>query len=246
MYCRMLTIVFLLVVSAPAVSATTSDQQVVTMDENLWVAFYDLPSRRFRSARTAFIRREFAQAAHDLDTSSVYLSIEADRALPAISTRLNTVADRILWISGNTEDVSVTAADLDALFSQAHWLLAQHYLDLAKRSRDSGQHRNAGLNLYATTHHLERAVLWSNSRITRDVHKTLESLRDLADQLQDKAQAPQAYREKPIVKAEKLLRKLGNTIELPGVLPAAEVMGSFYCISRARRCREAHLPQECR
>lgn len=218
MYCRTVLIALALTIAAPAISASNPDQQVVTMDENLWVAFYDVPSRRFRAIRASFIRREFAQAANDLETSSAYLSIEADRALPAISQRLHEVADRMLWISENTEDVSITVTDLDALFSRAHWLLAQHYLDLAKSSRDSRQNRSAGLNLHATTHHLERAVLWSNSRITRDVQKTLENLRDLADQLQNKNQAEMAYREKPIVRAEKLLQKLGKTIDRPVLL----------------------------
>ena len=218
MFCRNLMVFFTLALIAPAVPASESDQQVVIMDENLWVAFYDVPSRRFRDIRGSFIKRQFAQAAGDLETSSAYLTIEADRALPAISKRLNEVADRMAWISENMEDASITVTDLDALFSRAHWLLAQHYLDLAKRSRDSRKNRNAGLYLFATTHHLERAVLWSNSRISRDVQKTLENLRDLADQLQNKDQAETAYREKPIVRAERLLRKLGKTIDRPVLL----------------------------
>lgn len=219
MLLRTTIIAVALAMSAPALPATKPDQQVVTMDENLWVTFYDVPSRRFPNIRASFIRREFSQAAHDLETSSAYLSIEADRALPEISKRLNDVADRMLWIAENTDDVSITVTDLDALFSRAHWLLAQHYLDLAKRFRDSRQNRSAGLNLYATTHHLERAVLWSNSRITRDVHKTLENLRDLANQLQDKKLAESAYSKKPIVQAEELLRRLGKTIDRPVLLP---------------------------
>lgn len=113
-----------------------------------------------------------------------------------------------------------TTTDLDSLFSRSHWLLAQHFLDMARRSRDGGQNRNAGLYLWATTHHLERAVLWSNSRISRDVEKTLEDLRDLADQLQDENLAAAAYREKPLVRADKLLRKLGKALDRPIVLLA--------------------------
>ena len=217
---RTIMITLALVAAAPAVSAAEPGQQVITLDQNLWVTFYDVPSRRFRDIRAAFIRRQFEQAARDLETSSAYLEIEANRALPAISQGLNEVAERLLWIAENTEDQSVTVTDLDALFSRAHWLLAQHYLDLAKRARDSGQNRSAGLNLHATTHHLERAVLWSNSRISRDVHKTLENLRELADRLQDKELADSAYGAKPIVRAEKLLRKLGETIDRPVLLRA--------------------------
>ena len=210
--------VAVLAVTTPAIWAQSTDQPVVTMQENLWIAFYDVPSRRFRDVRNAFVKRQFDRAAIDLGTSADYLTIEADRALPAVAKRLSEVADRMTWISENIDDVATTTTDLDALFSRAHWLLAQHYLDMARRSRDSRQNRNAGLYLMATTHHLERAVLWSNSRIDRDVHKALEGLRDLADQLQDKKLAEKAYGEKPIRRAEKLLQKLGKTIDRSVVL----------------------------
>ena len=48
----------------------------------------------------------------------------------------------------------------------------------------------------------------------------LEDLRDLADQLQDKNLAESAYHEKPMIRADKLLLKLGKTIDRPIVLPA--------------------------
>ncbi len=207
---------------APSLATTEADSPVITIDENLWVAFYDVPSRRFRDIRGAFVRREFATASKDLATSASYLTIEADRALPAIAERLNELSGRMAWISEHIDDATVTATDLDSLFSRSHWLLAQHFLDMARRSRDSGQHRNAGLYLWATTHHLERAVLWSNSRITLDVQITLENLRDLADRLQDENLATTAYRDKPLAKADKLLRKLGKKIDRPIVLPASK------------------------
>lgn len=211
-----------LAMTAPPLAATEADPPVVTMDENLWVAFYDVPSRRFRDIRAAFVRREFAKASKDLATSASYLTIEASRALPAIAERLDEVANRMTSISEHIDDIDVTATDLDSLFSRSHWLLAQHFLDMARRSRDSRQNMSAGLYLWATTHHIERAVLWSNSRISRDVQKTLEDLRDLADRLQDEELAAAAYRDKPLLRADKLLRKLGKTIDRPIVLPASK------------------------
>ena len=219
---RMMIVITALAMTAPSFAATETDPRVITMDENLWVAFYDVPSRRFRDVRAAFIRREFARASRDLATSASYLTIEANRALPVIAERLHEVSGRMTWISEHIDDVDVTTTDLDALFSRSHWLLAQHFLDMARRSRDSGQNKNAGLYLWATTHHLERAVLWSNSRISRDVQKTLEDLRDLADQLQDEKLATTAYRNRPLARADKLLRKLGKTIDRPIVLPASK------------------------
>jgi len=211
-----------LAMMAPSLRATETDPPAVTIDENLWVAFYDVPSRRFRDIRAAFVRREFASASRNLATSASYLAIEANRALPAIAERLNEVANRMTWISEHIDDLDVTTTDLDSLFSRSHWLLAQHFLDMARRSRDSGQNKNAGLYLWATTHHQERAILWSNSRISRDVQKTLEDLRDLADQLQDEKLVTKAYRDRPLARADKLLRKLGKTIDRPIVLPASK------------------------
>ncbi len=214
-------IVAAVVFATQVVAAAETNQAVVAMDEDLWVTFYDVPSRRFREIRSAFVRRDFERASLDLHTSASYLTVEANRALPAISERLNEVISRMNSISENIEDQETTITDLDSLFSRAHWLLAQHYVDMARRSRDNQHNRNAGLYLWATTHHLERAVLWSNARIGRDVQKTLDDLRDLADQLQDKSRATKAYREKPLLRADKLLRKLGETIDRPVVLPPA-------------------------
>jgi hypothetical protein len=222
MYFKIAVTIVILTVTTQAFSASDQDQPVVTMDENLWVAFYDVPSRRFRDIRAAFVRYELDRVSADLATSASYLSIEANRALPALSDRLTEVSTRMTWISGHIGDANVTTADFDSLFSRAHWLLAQHYLEMARRSRDRQQNRNAGLYLLASTHHLERAVLWSNSRISRDVYKTLEGLRNLADRLQDEELAKAAYQDKPMLQAERLLRKLGKTIDRPVVLPASE------------------------
>lgn len=218
-----LTTISLLVVcalTAGPITANEPDQPLVTMDENLWVAFYDVPSRRFRDIRTAFMQRNFAAAASDLGTSASYLRIEAARAIQELSVRLNEVAGRMTWVADNIEDMSVTVADLDALFGRAHWLLAQHYLDMARRARDRQRYRVEGRYLWATTHHLERAVLWSNARIDKRLFKTLEGLRELATRLQDDKEALKAHREKPLVQADRTLRELGKRIDRPVVLPA--------------------------
>lgn len=205
---------------ASAALAEQPDRAFVSVDENLWVAFYDVPSRRFREIRNAFVKQEFAMAASDLGTSASHLRVESQRALPELSARLDDVADRMLRLAGGIEEPSVTVADLDALFGRAHWLLAQQYLDMARQARDRQEYRIEGRYLFATTHHLERAVLWSNARIDKRVFNTLERLRDLAARLQNDKQALKAHREKPLVQADRTLRELGELIDRPVVLPA--------------------------
>ena len=216
-------VLFAFLLTTATWAAEDTRQSAVTMDEGVWAAFYDVPSRRFREIRINFVRRQFDQAAWDLQSSATYISIEAERASAEIGKRLNEVADNLQWISNNIDDPSVTGAELDSHFGRAHWLLAQHYLEMARGARDRQQYRNAGLYLWATTHHLERAVLWSNARIDRRVHKTLESLRDLAAQLQEPQLARQAMSEKPLVRADQLLRELGKMVDRPVALspPAA-------------------------
>ena len=216
---KLTSLLAVLALSTHAFAADEENRALVSMDENLWVMFYDVPSRRFGSIRTAFVQRQFETAAKDLVTSASYLEVEAGRALPALAERLDELSARMIWIAENVNDTSVSLADLDALFGRTHWLLAQHYLDMAKRLRDKQHYRNEGLYLWATTHHIERAVLWSNARIDSELHKTLEGLRDLASRLQDADIAAKANQEKPVVRAEKMLRKLGKQIDRPVVLP---------------------------
>jgi len=194
----------------------------IVIDEDQWVVFYDVPSRRFRAIRNNFVQRRFDATATDLNTSATHLAIEASRSTPAIGSRLSDVSDNLGELAENIGSETVTVAELDALFGRAHWLLAQHYLASARRLRDSGNHRATGLYLWATTHHLERAVLWSNARIDRKLHKTLESLRALAARLQDDKTAESAIREKPLLKAEALLLELGQAIDRPVVLKTGQ------------------------
>ncbi len=200
-------------------AAQKSSQPTVVIDEDQWVVFYDLPSRRFRNIRNNFIQRRFDLAAADLTASATYIAIEAGRSPPAIGTRLSDIADDLLAAADGIDSQTLTVAELDGLFGRAHWLLGQHYLHHARQLRDKRDYRGSGLNLWATTHHLERAVLWSNARIDRRLHKTLEDLRDLAARMQVPERAAQAVSEKPIRKAEALLVELGKVIDRP-VVPA--------------------------
>ena len=211
-----------LTLSNYALAADEVKQPLVTIDEDMWVTFYDVPSRRFHDIRTKFVQRDFDAAAANLVTSGNYLKVETSRAIPELAERLNDVSGKMHRAADNILDDAVTVTGLDALFGRAHWLLAQHYIDMAKRSRDNQQFRNEGLYLWATIHHLERAVLWSNARIDRNLYKTLEELRELAGKLQDPALAAQANRGKPVVRAEKTLRETGKQIDRPVVLPRVD------------------------
>jgi hypothetical protein len=65
---------------------------------------------------------------------------------------------------------------------------------------------------------MERAILWSNARISRTVQKTLDDLRELATDIQDEKTAKAAYGKKPMLGAEALLRELGREIDRPVVI----------------------------
>ncbi|MDH3410262.1 MAG: hypothetical protein OEN51_12940, partial [Gammaproteobacteria bacterium] len=218
MRCLKIIIAVSLALTSPVSVAQSGEPSFVAVDENLWVTFYDVPSHRFRAIRDAFVRRNFESSSRDLVTSASYLKIESGRAVPGIAERLEDVAAQMMSISQNIGDKNVTATTLDQLFGRAHWLLAQHYLHFARESRNADNNRMSGRYLWATAHHLERAVLWSNARIDKNVVTTLEELRDLASRLQDSETAPAARKEKPIARAEKLLVKLGAEIDRPVVL----------------------------
>lgn len=212
-------LVALLLLAMQSVAQEQPRQNSVVLDEDMWVAFYDLPSRRFRAIRTAILNRDGAAAARDLQVTANFVTVEAERASPVFQAPLGDIAARLQSFSENTD--AVTLNQLDALFGRTHWLLAQHFLEFARQARDARQGRNTSLYLWATTHHMERAILWSNVAVTREVHRTLEELRKLAGRLQDPQTSARAFAEKPIVRAERLLRKIGEQIDRPVLLPPA-------------------------
>lgn len=215
----LLAVVLLLLFVTPSVAREQHRQTAIVLDEDMWVAFYDLPSRRFRAIRTAILSRDGAAAARDLVVTANFVAVEAERASAVFQVPLRDVVEQMRRLGGEID--TVTLRQLDTLFGRIHWLLAQHFLDFARRARDAREGRNTSLYLWATTHHMERAVLWSNIAVTRDVHVTLEELRAVAGRLQDPKTAPQAFAEKPIVRAERLLRDIGGQIDRPVLLPPA-------------------------
>lgn len=207
-----------LVVLLIAPSIAEPRDSFVEVDENLWVTFYDVPSHRFRSIRDAFVRRDFDAVRRDLVTSASHLTIESGRSSPELAERLATVGQQMLQMSGDLDNPGITAESLDKLFGRTHWLLAQHYLYHARASRDANNNSMAGRYLWATTHHMERAALWSDTRISRKLVNSLEELRDLAIQLQNRQLAAAARQEKPIARAEAVLKEIGKQIDRPIVL----------------------------
>lgn len=215
---RKIIVATCIVLAGNASLAQTSNRPFIQVDENLWVTFYDVPSHRFRSIRDDFVRRNFDAVSRNLVTSASHMMIESSRTSPELGERMAEVATQMMIIADDIADSSVTTNALDKLFGRAHWLLAQHYLYHARNARDANNNKMAGQYLWAATHHMERAVLWSDARISRNVATTLDRLRDLALRLQDTKDSAAARKERPIVRAEKLLLELGKVIDRPVVL----------------------------
>lgn len=188
-------------------------QNLFTMDEQVWVLFYDVPSRRFRRSRDAFVRRDWSSVSNDLTSSAGFIRAEAARAADELVYPLENVADRLDEIAENIQSPQISGSHLDAAFARAHWLLAQHYLELSVVARDTGKGRITGYYLWATAHHLERTVLWSNARMSRGQVRDLERLRDLAARLRDDEDPAAVFKDKPIALARKTLVDLGEFLD---------------------------------
>lgn len=192
----------------------------LVFDENIWVTFYDVPSRRFRSIRDAFVRGDTAAVSRDIEISTGFLRIEAERVPAQLVAPFAETIDSLESIRSRLGDGSVAVAQLDSTFARVHWLLSQHYLVLGITARDQSRHVMAGRYLIATAHHLERAVLWSNFAIERDVLKSLDSIRDMAGRLQSSNNPERVYRDRPMRLAARTLRAVGEQINRPVRVPA--------------------------
>ncbi len=209
-----IVIVFSLVALLPTASSKENEnQRVFILDENVWVLFYDVPSRRFRRSRDAFVRRDWESVGTDLMVSAGFIRAEASRSVDELVYPMENVADRLDEIAENIQSTQLAGSDLDAAFARAHWLLAQHYLEQSVLARDSGNSRNAGAYLWATAHHMERTVLWSDARMSRAQVRLLDRLRDLADRLRDGQKPSEVFKEKPAALARKTLENLGEFMD---------------------------------
>ena len=189
------------------------EQPLIVLDEDVWVTFYDLPSRRFRSIRDAFLRRDFDTVSRDLETTISFLQVEAERSVEELTPAFENILSRLNVMQRNLADPTVTIAQFDAVFARTHWVLSQHYFVYAQQSRELGLHRNAGRYLSATAHHLERAVLWSDARISRDVVNSLESIRNMAARLQRGEAPDKVYKDKPLKLTSRTLIAVGKHID---------------------------------
>lgn len=210
----------MMLAAATAAGADTNARQDITLDEDVWVLFYDLPSRRFRNIRDAFVRRNWPLARRDLEASSGFFRAELARTDAALVNPMKEVIVRLETIAENIESPKVSGSDLDAAFARAHWLLAQHYLVMSETARNAADPRNTGNYLWATAHHLERSVLWSDARLTQRQLASLDTLRAMAGRLKDTNDPDSVYKSKPIANARKTLREIGEHLDRRVWLPA--------------------------
>jgi len=204
---------FLLLTVSVRPTHAQDERPLFTPDEQVWVLFYDLPSRRFRAIRDAFIAGRMDDARRDLEASEAFLRIEISRTIPSLVPPMTEVADRLQTLARQIDTPETTVRDLDSVFARGHWLLAQHYLTLATDARDSARHKSAGNYLWATAHHMERAVLWSDARIDSKLVDSLEGMRTMADRLRNSDQSERVYKDRPIDNARRTLFQLGTYLD---------------------------------
>ncbi len=207
---------FLFVIAADSVVADgDTKQRFFQPDGEVWVTFYDLPSRRFRRIRDAFLIRNFDAAAADLVVAKNYIGVEANRADERLAPDILDVVDSMEHLASRLHEPTVTVGDFDPLFARAHWLLSQHYLLQAMAARDQNDLKLAGWNLHACAHHMERSALWSNARISVGLVSSLDEIRALGNRMLDSPGSRWVDTNQPIVKAAKTLRRLGKELNRP-------------------------------
>ena len=196
-----------------AMAQDLPDQRAIVLDEDVWVTFYDLPSRRFRTIRDAFVRRDFESVSRDLDITIGFLSVEAQRAVPELKPAITEVVEQMQAMRSRLSDTSLSVGQLDAVFARTHWLLSQQYLVFAIQARDRQMYRSAGRYLFATAHHLERSVLWSDARVTEEIVSSLDSIRDMASKLQNSESPERVMMGRPVRLTAKTLIEIGEQID---------------------------------
>ena len=105
--------------STHALAAREPVQPLVSVDENLWVTFYDLPSRRFRDVRAAFVRRDFKAVSGNPPTPVIRLE-DAEWARLVVDRCVTTMlVDAERHIADNQLPVLLFLAGQDRIIDNA-------------------------------------------------------------------------------------------------------------------------------
>jgi len=200
---------------AAEVAAKESRQNTFVLDESLWVLFYDLPSRRFRLIRDNYLQQNFDAARANLLTSENYVRIEAGRATYGLKEKLEETAAQLHVLSERIDDPDFSKNAFDPVFARTHWLLAQHFLLKSLESLEVKDSRMSGHYLLATTHHLERTVLWSDMPIRPATVVVLDRVELLANELLESKNPARVWKKKPILQAWRILVSIGEYLDRP-------------------------------
>jgi len=138
----------------------------------------------FHSARENFIKKELKLAAEDFHKASVYLRLQAGRAMEeGQEILLDSIRELDELAAKIEKGTAISVAELDQAFSRAHQSLAQqHYLKAVKTKTVKGIDK-IGYDLKAAAYHLERAIIWRGNNIDSDVKKNIETACLIAEQL---------------------------------------------------------------
>ncbi len=193
-------------------SASTSESKSTrfVMDGDTFIVFYDLPSRRFRALQQAFINQNTEQFDRDLEVTIQYLAAEKSRMDPRLQAPIDQTIESLRAFP-STSDLSLS--DMQQHFARVHWLLAQHFLQIAHRQTQSTETAETWLYYTATAHHLERAVLWASLEIDKTLTANLDSLRAVTSATMHKRNKDK--RQRTLQRTAQTLKKLSTELELP-------------------------------
>ena len=176
-----------LIASAPfsaAVFAHTTKAHATPTEQAESAAVSAAPQRHFTSAVTAFAKKDYKAAAHEIREAAGNVRKEKNRVSGSVRQELNSSVVELDKLAASVEHGGVKdAKSMDKEFARANHALALAHRAEAAESWTRKEYNKAGYELKASAHDLESAAGWTSQEAKAGASAAVAGTRALGDKL---------------------------------------------------------------
>lgn len=137
-----------------------------------------------QAARGAFLEVDLTRAGEQIRQASKWLRDAAENVADDTRTSLRAAAHNLDHLAKRVEQRSVDSVhELDHAFAGASQAMAQHHLDVAQKSWQKREHKQAGWRLRAAANDVELAARWSGQQVSAAAQEAVRDSRLVSGKL---------------------------------------------------------------
>lgn len=156
----------------------------LVVDETDWYPYVEEPDQHFRSAKEAFLKKEYQKAAEEIRKGTAFVKLEAGRASADAKQALNASAHELERLADDIAKNGVKDVEaLENTFARADQALAQSHRVKAAESWAKKEPAKTGYELKAAARYLEQGAAWVGTETQAGASEAVSAARTVAGKL---------------------------------------------------------------